>query len=62
MCGTHSSEHPEPEKARVSPSDFLANLRQPGPLGWKLRRILANNAIKISRRQRCCGNLGEPGC
>jgi hypothetical protein len=39
-----------------------ANLTQPGPLGWKLQRVLVNTAIKISRRQSCCGNGGEPGC
>jgi hypothetical protein len=38
------------------------NLRQPGALGWKLRRLLANTASKVVHRQSCCGHPGEPGC
>jgi hypothetical protein len=38
------------------------NWRQPGPLGWKLRRLVANNFTKLMRRQHCCGRPGEPGC
>jgi hypothetical protein len=60
MCANHSAEPAPPEP--FGPSYFLANLRQPGPLGWKLRRILANTGIKITQRQHCCGNAGEPGC
>jgi hypothetical protein len=45
-----------------SPRAALGNFRQPGPLGWKLRRLLANTATKIVKRQNCCGNAGEPGC
>jgi len=41
---------------------FLANWRQPGPLGWKLQRLVVNLSIKVWRRQRCCGHAGEPGC
>jgi hypothetical protein len=60
MCDTHSA-NPQPE-GPSGPSYLLANLRQPGPLGWKLRRLAANMGIKISRRQGCCGHPGEPGC
>jgi hypothetical protein len=61
MCDTHP---PEDDSApqRIGPSEFVRNLRQPGPLGWKLRRLLANTAIKVSHGQRCCGHAGEPGC
>ena len=61
MCATHSPG-PEPAEAPFGPRYFMDNLRQPGPLGWKLRRILANTGIKLTRRQQCCGNAGEPGC
>jgi hypothetical protein len=47
---------------RPSPSASLANLRQPGPLRWKVQRFLANNGFKILHRKACCGNRGEPGC
>jgi hypothetical protein len=47
---------------RPSPSALLANLRQPGPLSWKLQRALANMGFKITHAQRCCGRPGEPGC
>jgi len=40
----------------------MANLRQPGPLGWKIQRVIVNEAIKLVRRQTCCGHAGEPGC
>jgi hypothetical protein len=54
MCAEHTP-HPDP-------GTFAANLRQPGPLGWKVQRFIANMTIKIVRRQQCCGNGGEPGC
>src|SRR5438445_12358457 len=57
MCATHSSD----DQPR-GPNYLLANLRQPGPWRWKLERVLANTAIKFSRRQPCCGYPGEPGC
>jgi hypothetical protein len=56
MCSPESSEH-QPISARA----FVHNWQQPGPLGWKLRRLVANTAIKVARCQRCCGNGGEPG-
>lgn len=61
MCANHTTD-PEPPDEPWGPSYFLMNLRQPGPLGWKLRRVLANSGIKIARRAHCCGNAGEPGC
>jgi hypothetical protein len=61
MCGTHQHAEPDDDQP-FGPSYFLANLRQPGPLGWKLRRLCANNLTKIIKRQHCCGNAGEPGC
>jgi uncharacterized membrane protein YeiB len=54
MCQT-------PEES-PSLSAVWANLRQPGPLEWKVRRVLANTRTKILRRQTCCGHPGEPGC
>ncbi len=41
---------------------FFTNMSAPMPLGKKLRLVFRNNWIKISRRQNCCGHLGEPGC
>jgi hypothetical protein len=61
MCANHSDEHPSDEEP-FGPAFFVRNLRQPGPLGWKVQRTLANTWIKISRRQHCCGHAGEPGC
>jgi hypothetical protein len=60
MCTPESSEHHEHQT--ISARAFVRNWQQPGPLGWKLRRLVANTAIKVVRRQRCCGNGGEPGC
>ena len=42
--------------------EFLRNLSAPMPLPSKLRLIIKNNFIKISRLQGCCGHPGEPGC
>ena len=53
MCSDHRQS---------TPSETLANLRQPMPLKRKLRLLLRNNWIKIRKRQDCCGNHGEPGC
>jgi hypothetical protein len=60
MCAPDASGH-SPHDEPVS-NPFLANWRQPGPLSWKLQRLFVNTWTKISRGQRCCGNLGEPGC
>jgi hypothetical protein len=46
----------------ADPSSFLANLRQPMPVGRKLRLLLRNSWIKLRHGQRCCGHPGEPGC
>ena len=56
MCATHA---PDGERG---PNAFMANLRQPGPLSWKLQRLIANMGFKVSHAQRCCGKAGEPGC
>ena len=50
------------ERRRGTPKETLKNLRQPGPLGRKLRLVLRNNLIKLRTRSDCCGNHGEPGC
>jgi hypothetical protein len=47
---------------RPVPEAFIRNLRQPMPLAEKLRLVLRNSAIKITRLQSCCGHPGEPGC
>jgi hypothetical protein len=60
MCSPDASGH-SPHDAQ-GPNALMANWNQPGPLGWKLQRAFVNTWIKISRGQRCCGNLGEPGC
>ncbi|MBI4330389.1 MAG: hypothetical protein HY673_03805 [Chloroflexi bacterium] len=41
---------------------FFKNLSAPAPIAKKLRLALGNTAIKIARRQSCCGHFGEPGC
>jgi hypothetical protein len=61
MCATHPPSDPEPDQP-FGPSYFMANLRQPGPLGWKLQRLWANFGVRVSQRQNCCGHAGEPGC
>jgi len=47
---------------RPVPSEALANLRQPMPLGRKLRLLARNTWLKIRNRSTCCGHPGEPGC
>jgi len=32
-----------------------------GPLE-RLRRIVGNVGLKVSRRSACCGHYGDPGC
>ncbi|MFO7773656.1 MAG: hypothetical protein R6V59_06960 [Dehalococcoidia bacterium] len=41
---------------------IFTNMSVKMPLRRKLYLVLRNNAIKIARRQRCCGHPGEPGC
>lgn len=55
MCG----EHVDPKSIGNA---FVRNLRRPMPLSEKLRLVLRNSAIKITRLQGCCGHPGEPGC
>jgi hypothetical protein len=50
------------EHRRGTPSETLANLRQPMPLRRKLYLFFRNNWRKIQTRSDCCGNYGEPGC
>jgi hypothetical protein len=47
---------------RPAPDAFIRNLKQPMPLSHKLRLVLSNSAIKITRLKSCCGHPGEPGC
>jgi hypothetical protein len=61
MCSTSDGDDSSQEP-HASPRQLRANLTQPGPLGWKLRRLVANTFTKLSKGQNCCGNLGEPGC
>jgi hypothetical protein len=62
MCSTDGGGHHAPDGESASSAAFLANWRQPGSLRWKLQRVVVNTSIKLLRRQRCCGNGGEPGC
>jgi hypothetical protein len=45
---------------RASGDAFMDNLRQPMPLGRKLRLILRNR-LRFPPTP-CCGHPGEPGC
>ncbi len=44
----------------ASAGAFVANLRQPIPLGRKLG-LLIQNRLRFPPRP-CCGHPGEPGC
>jgi hypothetical protein len=61
MCAGHEDDQ-QPEKLGASWRTEWMNLRQPGPIGWKLRRTIANTVTKVVHRQPCCGHDGEPGC
>ncbi len=64
MCATHH-DHGQPDgegEGRPNPRAVLRNLRQPGPLSWKVERWTANMLARVRRRSDCCGNAGEPGC
>jgi hypothetical protein len=50
------------ENRRGTISESIQNLRQPMPLGRKIKLFLRNNWIKLRTRSSCCGNYGEPGC
>ena len=45
-----------------SPEAAWRNLRQAMPIGKKMKLVLRNTTIKITKRQSCCGHPGEPGC
>jgi hypothetical protein len=47
---------------RPSPRAFLTNLSVPMPLWRRVRLLLRNMAIRVVKRQNCCGHPGEPGC
>jgi hypothetical protein len=53
MCGQHQ---------RPDIKDFFTNLKAPMLLDKKLSLLLRNNAVKIIKRQNCCGHPDEPGC
>ena len=57
MCSDSKSERPGPD-----PQAALRNLRQPMPLGRKIRLVVRNTAIKFQTHSPCCGHPGEPGC
>jgi hypothetical protein len=61
MCSSNSDDG-APHMDVPSPRAAWDNLRQPGPLRWKIERFIANTTSKIVRRQACCGRAGEPGC
>ena len=41
---------------------IFTNMAVPMPFHRKLYLVLRNNAIKVVKRQSCCGHYGEPGC
>ncbi len=47
---------------RPNMRDILKNLRQPMPLGEKLRLFAGNMKARLAKRQACCGHPGQPGC
>ena len=56
-----SNSNPDNER-QPSPRAAWRNLLQPMPLSDKLRLFYRNTAIKLRKRQNCCGNFGQPGC
>jgi YHS domain-containing protein len=42
--------------------DYLTNMSVPMPLHRKIRLVVRNNWIRLTKRQGCCGHHGEPGC
>ncbi|NPV07749.1 MAG: hypothetical protein HPY83_07270 [Anaerolineae bacterium] len=47
---------------RPTVSATWENLKQPMPLGRKLRLVAKNLWIRVRTGSACCGNYGEPGC
>jgi hypothetical protein len=62
MCSTNAGDPSPGLQPQHGTSALLANLRQPGPLGWKVQRTVVNMWSKFTRHQACCGHAGEPGC
>ena len=56
-----SNDNPDNDR-QPSPRTGWRNMLQPMPLSEKLRLFYRNNAIKLRKRQTCCGNFGQPGC
>lgn len=56
MCANHDHDD------RLNVNATIENLRQPMPLGRKVRLFVRNNWIKLRTGSGCCGNHGEPGC
>lgn len=50
------------EQQKPSIKDFFSNLKVPMTLSRKISLFLRNNAIKLVKRQNCCGHTDEPGC
>jgi hypothetical protein len=50
------------EDRRGTTSESIQNLRQPMPMGRKIKLVLRNSLTKLNTRSSCCGNYGEPGC
>jgi len=59
--GTTGGSAPTPPSG-PSPQASWRNLKQPMPLGRKIRLVVRNTSIKIKTHQQCCGHPGEPGC
>jgi len=51
-----------PRKVRPSLGDAGRNLRHASNPWAAVRGWMSNTALKIRRRDNCCGNYGEPGC
>jgi hypothetical protein len=76
MCGNSATPGTEPSPAQSaadasagsggpvgpSPDAFRRNMRQPMPLGRKVRLVVRNSALKVVTLKSCCGHPGEPGC
>jgi len=57
--GAHDHQHDERPNLRAS----IGNLRSTGLPWWQaLAQVASNFRIKVTTRQNCCGNLGQPGC
>jgi hypothetical protein len=58
MCEHEHGHEPRPN-LRAAASNWRT---YDAPFGTKLQMVLANNLIKLRKRQGCCGNYGQPGC